>query len=229
VTRMTRRLLAGAIVVLIPALAGCEAGANAPTSEFHPAAYGAYHTPTAGAGGITISNAFILGAPVNQSLPAGGDASLFVSFYSTSGDQLEKISVSNAKSVQITGGSVNLPVGSSVNLTGPNPEIVLTDLSAPLASGGDVSVTFDFANAGPISLQVPVQPQAYAYSTYAQPPSPAPSPTATATATATSTATGTATASPTTTASTTAVHHKKEHHASAKATSTPSPTPSVTP
>jgi copper(I)-binding protein len=222
---MTRRLLAGAIVVLIPALAGCEAGANAPTSEFHYAAYGAYHTPTAAAGGITISNAFILGAPLNQSLPAGGDASLFVSFYSTSDDRLEKVSVSSAKSVEITGGSVNLPVGSSANLTGPNPEIVLTDLSAPLASGGDVSVTFDFANAGPIKLQVPVQPQAYAYSTYAQPPSPAPSPAATAAATATSTAS----ASPTTTASTTAVHHKKKHHASAKPTSTPSPTPSVTP
>ena len=226
-TRMTRRLLAGAIVVLIPALAGCEAGANAPTSEFHPAAYGAYHTPSAG-DGVTISNAFILGAPLNQSLPASGDASLFVSFYSTSGDQLQKVTASGAQSVTIPGGSVDLPVGSSVNLTGPNPEIVLTGLSAPLASGGDVPVTFDFANAGPITLQVPVQPQAYAYATYAQPPAPAPSPTATATATAT--ATSTATASPTTTASTTAVHHKKKkHHASAKATSTPSPTPSVTP
>ena len=40
VTRWNRRLLFGAIAVLVPALAGCEAGLNAPTLDFHPARAG---------------------------------------------------------------------------------------------------------------------------------------------------------------------------------------------
>lgn len=215
-TRMTRRLLAGAIVVLIPALAGCEAGQKAPTLEYHQAAFGAYQTT----GSVTISNAFVLGPALNQSLPAGGDAGVFLSMFSASGDQLKSVSASGAASVTLTKGPVTLPDGNSVNLTGPAPEIVLHDLSAPLSAGGVVTLTFQFVNAGQEQLEVPVQPQAYAYATYSQPPSPAPSPTGTA--------------SPTTTASTTATHHHKKHsHAPATGlatpTATPSPTPSTTP
>ena len=36
-TRWNRRLLFGALAVLVPVLAGCEAGFNAPTLTFHPA------------------------------------------------------------------------------------------------------------------------------------------------------------------------------------------------
>ena len=39
-TRWNRRLLFGAIAVLVSALAGCEAGLNAPTLTFHPANFG---------------------------------------------------------------------------------------------------------------------------------------------------------------------------------------------
>jgi copper(I)-binding protein len=219
VTRTTRRLMAGAIVALIPVLAGCEAGLNAPTSQFHPAANGAYNTT----GDVAINNAFVLGAPMSQMLPAGSDAGLFLALYSTSasGDQLMSVSAPGvAASVKLTDGPVSIPGSSSVNLTGPSPEIVLTDLKKPLSAGQDISLDFTFAGSGTVSLQVPVQPQANAYATYVQPPSPAPSPTATATG------------SPTSTASTTATHHKKKH-ASASGTATPSasvsPTPSVTP
>jgi hypothetical protein len=220
---MTRRLLAGAIVALIPALAGCEAGLDAPTSAFHPAANGAYET----AGTITINNAFVLGSALNQSLPAGSDAGLFLSIYSANGDQLQSASaVGMAASVKLTDGAVNIPSGGSVNLTGPRPEIVLHNLSEPLAAGQVVTLVLDFATVGYVTVHAPVQPQAYAYSTYAQPTLPAPS------------------ASPTTTASTTATHHKKKKkhpHASATptapgsdastitATDTASPTPSATP
>ena len=55
-TRWSRRLLFGALAVLVPALAGCEAGLNAPTLEYHPAAFGGY----AAHNGITIDNAFVL-------------------------------------------------------------------------------------------------------------------------------------------------------------------------
>jgi copper(I)-binding protein len=179
VTRMTRRLMAGAIVALIPVLAGCEAGLNAPTSNFHPAANGAYHTQ----GDVTINNAFVLGGPLNQSLPAGSDAGLFLAIYSTGGDQLQSVSAPGyAASVKLVDGPVNIPASTSVNLFSPSPEIVLTDLSKALPAGGTIDLTLTFAKAGQIPIDVPVQPQAFSYATYDQPASPAPSPTPTASA-----------------------------------------------
>ena len=56
-TRWNRRLLVGAIAILVPVLAGCEAGLNAPTLEFHPASYGVSTTVN----GIAIDNLFVLG------------------------------------------------------------------------------------------------------------------------------------------------------------------------
>ena len=71
-TRWNRRMLFGVLAVLVPALAGCEAGLNAPTLDFHPAAFGAYATTN----GISISNAFVLGAsPNGPGWPAAGPAS----------------------------------------------------------------------------------------------------------------------------------------------------------
>jgi hypothetical protein len=214
VTRMSRRLLAGAIVVLIPALAGCEAGLNAPTANFHPAANGAYQTT----GPVMINNAFVLGAPMGQSLPAGGNASVFLALYSPNGDQLTSISASDAQSVTVTGGTVNIPASTSVNLTGPTPEVVLTGLKEPLTAGGTVEMTFTFASARAVNLAVPIVPQANAYATFAQPSTAAPTPTDTATAAATIAASGSASAS-------TKAIRRKHAHPSATA----SPTPSVTP
>jgi copper(I)-binding protein len=227
VTRMTRRLLAGAIVVLIPVLAGCEAGLDAPTSQFHQAAFGGYTTGP----GITVNNAFVLGAPLNQSLPAGSDAGVFLAVYASTagGDTLTKVAAPGvAATATITGGTVTIPGSTSVNLTGPSPEIVLNDLSRPLSGGQDITLELTFATAGQVNVQVPVQPQAFAYSTYTQPAPPTPTPTATAAATTSPTGTATAgatsTASPTATASTAATH-KKHTHASPTASATPSATP----
>ena len=73
-TRWNRRLLFGAIALLVPALAGCEAGLNAPTLEFHPAAAGVSTTVN----GITIDNAFVLGPELGSTLPTGGQAGAFL-------------------------------------------------------------------------------------------------------------------------------------------------------
>ena len=73
-TRWTRRLLVGAIAILIPALAGCEAGLNAPTLQYHPASNGVSTTVN----GIELDNVFVLGPQLNQTLPAGGQAGLFL-------------------------------------------------------------------------------------------------------------------------------------------------------
>lgn len=219
--RLTRPASIAALtcVLTVPAVAGCEAGMDAPTLQYHQAASGAY---TSG-DGITIDNAFVLGPGVGQQLPAGGQAGLFVSISSASGDTLDSASASGyASSVQLVGGPVNIAANNSAgggpaNLTGPAPKIILTNLSQPLSGGQTITVTLTFANAGQIQIHVPVEPQAYAYATYQQPPAPAPTPTAT----------------PTPTTSTAATHHKnsktakkqKKTAAKTKSTASPSATP----
>ena len=68
---------AGALALLMPAIAGCEAGNDAPTLEFHAASAGAQTVVN----GIRITNVFVLGAPSGSTLPAGSSASLFLSLF----------------------------------------------------------------------------------------------------------------------------------------------------
>jgi copper(I)-binding protein len=171
VTRWNRRLLFGAVAVLVPVLAGCEAGANAPTLEFHPASSGVSVIKD----GITIDNAFVLGSGLGATLPAGGRAGFFAAITATNGDRLESITApGSASSVKVTGGTVNLPAQALVNLDGPKPQMVLTGLTSPLAGGELVQLVLNFAEAGPITLSVPVEPRAYDYTSYSPPAIPTP-------------------------------------------------------
>jgi len=195
--KIAARLLigAGAMALLIPAIAGCEAGENAPTIEFHSASAGA-HTLF---NGITISNVFVLGGASGVTLPPGGSASLFLALYNNnaSGDQFVSAAApGTAKSVSLSAGTVALPAESAVNLTGPHPEVVLNNLTTPLRGGTTIKVTLDFAHAGSVTLQVPVEPQSYYWSTYSAPPSP-PTRTPVPTGTPVPTVPATATATPT--------------------------------
>lgn len=181
----------GAVALLAPAIAGCEAGNGAPTLEFHAASAGNQTVVN----GIRITNVFVLGAPSGSTLPAGSSASLFMSLFNdgATADTLEGATAAGAASVTLDGGTVPLPSETPVNLTGPQPSAVLTNLSAPLPSGGYVKVVLQFQNAGPVTLQVPVEPQSFYWSTY----SPAPSAPASTPATPTGAATSTAVPSPT--------------------------------
>jgi copper(I)-binding protein len=171
VTRWTRRLLLGAIAVLVPVLAGCEAGANAPTLQFHAASFGTSET----VGGLTIDDAFVLGPAVDTALPAGGQAGVFLSLESANSDQLMSVSAPGAaSSVQLVGGPVTLAANSVVDLSGPQPQIVLNGLTSALSGGQTVTLVLDFATAGAIAIQLPVEPAAYEYTTYSPPPSPTP-------------------------------------------------------
>jgi copper(I)-binding protein len=160
---------AGVLAMLIPAIAGCEAGEGAPTLQFHPAAAGAQ----ADVNGIKIANAFVLGAPSGSTVPSGSSAGLFVSFYNAtdSADTLESATATGtAGGITLPTGAVDLPANSApVNLTGPTPEVVLENLSKPLAGGSTIPVTFNFEHAGAVTLEVPVEPQSYYYSTYSPP------------------------------------------------------------
>jgi copper(I)-binding protein len=168
---VARSLLIGAVALLIPAIAGCEAGLNAPTLEFHQAPNGAH----AVVNGITVSDVFVLGAPAGSKLPAGSSAGVFLSLYNSGsdGDTLVSMAAPGAASaVHLSGGTVSLPVNAPVNLTGPQPMVVLSGLTKPLGGGQDVPVTFNFQHAGSVTIDVPVQPQSFDFSTYSAPPTP---------------------------------------------------------
>ena len=174
-TAGVRPLLVLAIAALIPVLAGCEAGANAPTQE--------WHQPTDGAGAvldnISIRNVFVLGAPLGSKLSVGHSAGVFLALINNgSPDKLVSISApGTAKSVTLPGGSVSLGSQQVVFLTGPTPKVVLQDLLRPLTGGSAVKLILTFQNAASVSLGVPVMPQAQYYSTFSPAPTPTPSPT----------------------------------------------------
>ena len=63
--------------------------------------------------------------------------------------------------MQLVAGPITLSQDSPVDLSGPHPVIVLNGLTNPLSGGETVQLTLDFANAGPVTLMVPVEPAAY--------------------------------------------------------------------
>jgi copper(I)-binding protein len=192
---VARRTLIGALVLLLPAIAGCEAGTDAPTLEVHPANTGANTVFN----GIRISDAFVLGAPAGP-LASGSSASMFLSLFNTGSgdDQLTGASAPGwAASVQLSGGTVSVPVNTDVDLSGPQPSVVLSNLAKPVEGGAAIPVTLDFQHAGSVTLEVPVQPQSDYFSTYSPPPSPAPSATTSASPKASKNASATASATPT--------------------------------
>jgi copper(I)-binding protein len=168
-----RRLLVLAIAALVPALAGCEAGNNAPTQE--------WHQPTDGTGvvldNISIRNVFVLGAPIGSTIKAGGSAGVFLALINNgSADQLVSISApGTARSVTLPSGGVSLASQQAVFLTGPAPKVVLQGLTRPLTGGSSVRLVLTFRNAASVSIAVPVMPRAQYYSTFS-PPRPSPSP-----------------------------------------------------
>jgi copper(I)-binding protein len=168
-----RRLLVLAIAALVPALAGCEAGNNAPTQE--------WHQPTDGAGvlvdNIAIRNVFVLGAPIGSTIGVGHSAGVFLALINNgSADKLVRVSApGTARSVTLPGGGVSLASQQAVFLTGPAPKVILQGLTRPLTGGSSVRLVLTFRNAASVSLTVPVMPRAQYYSTFSPAPSPSPS------------------------------------------------------
>ena len=97
--------------------------------------------------------------------------------------------------MKLADGSVDLPQQQLVNLAGPTPKVVLTGLTSPLSGGQTVQLVLTFAEAGSVTLSVPVEPRAYDYATYAPPPTPKPKPKPKAHPSATPTGSATASAS----------------------------------
>jgi copper(I)-binding protein len=196
-TAVASRMFVVAIAALAPALAGCEAGNNAPTQDWHQTTDGTDAT----LGHLSIDDAFVLGAPIGSAVAAGRSASLFFAVTNTgSADKLIRVTApGTAKSVLLPGGAVNVASQQSVLLTGPAPKVVLEGLTRSLTGGSTVRRVMTFQNAASVSLVVPVMPSAQYYSTFSAPASPSPSPTpskAKAGATPTPSASPSASASP---------------------------------
>lgn len=180
-TTVARRAMIGAIALLVPALAGCEAGLNAPTLEFHPASNGAH----AVVDNISINNLFVLGPASGSTIPVGGSAAVFLALYNNSAQSDTLVGVSapgTAAFAKLEKGAVNVAPGSSSLLTGPRPEVVLTKLTKPLRGGQTITITLDFSNTGAVTLKVPVEPHDFYYDAYSPAPSAAPSAKASASA-----------------------------------------------
>jgi copper(I)-binding protein len=174
-----RGLAVLAAAALVPVIAGCEAGSNAPTQK--------WHQPTAGASAVVhnsirVNNMFVLGAPPGSALTTGSSAGMFFALTNEgSPDRLVGISAPGvAASVRLPSGGVRLGRQQSVLMTGPAPRVVLQNLSHSLGGGQFVRVVLDFQNAGTVTLSVPVMPRAQYYATYSPvPASPTPSPSTT--------------------------------------------------
>lgn len=177
-----RRILIAVAAALIPLIAACEAGTNAPSLHWHPPTDGTFRT----VGDITISNAFVLGAPIGAVLRPGQNAGLFLGIVNVgpAGDALLSISApGTAQSVKLPRTQIVLASQRPVLLTGPQPSLVLEHLLKPLRGGSAIRIRLMFAVAGLVTIKVPVMPMANFYTTLSPPSTPSPSPTATPTPT----------------------------------------------
>ena len=187
-----RGLLMVAAAALIPVIAGCEAGTNAPTQE--------WHQPTAGASAVVsdtmrINNMFVLGPVPGFRLPAGASAGVFFALHNSGArDRLVRITApGSASQIQVPLGGIQVGRDQSLLLTGPQPRVLLRHLTRTLHGGQYVRMNLDFQSAGYVTLLVPVMPRAAFYSTF----SPAPRPSLVLTPTASPSPVAAPTASPT--------------------------------
>ena len=167
---LPRRLVLGTAAVLIPLLAGCEAGNDAPTLQFH------YPTDAAGTvvGKLSIRNVFVLGAPLGSSLHKGESASLFLAMVNTGApDRLLSVTApGSATSVSVPSGGVPvISLHPVFSLSGPKSQIVLVDLTRTLTSGSTVRLQLNFQKAGLVTIIAPVVARAQHYATFAPPQS----------------------------------------------------------
>ena len=192
---LPRSILIVAVAALGPIIAGCEAGTNAPVLNWHQPTDGTFQQVGKH---LTISNAFVLGAPIGHMLRRGQNAGFYLGMVNVgTPDRLLAVKAPGvARSVQLPGRGIPLRTQSRVLLTGPAPSIVLQHLVRPLAGGTVITLYLKFKNAGSVKLFVPVMPMVSNYATFS--PAPATSPTASASPTGKQ---GSATPSPSPTSS----------------------------
>ncbi|RSN01863.1 hypothetical protein DMB42_37475 [Nonomuraea sp. WAC 01424] len=171
-------------------LAGCGAGIDANTNKPYAPneAVALIDQGAYGTRGIHIPQAFILGPDSGAQLAWRGSAPIYLNILNTAGapDTLQAVSAGSVASVKVTA-PIQLPPNQLVNTGKPQPQLMLESISTSLRGGESIRLDLQFANAGTVSLNVPVVTRSREFKDYPPAPNatPAPTPSATATSEAT--------------------------------------------
>jgi hypothetical protein len=156
--RRPRRVLVPTALSLLTAaslvLSGCAAGQYAQTADQVAAIDGANGT----IGDIAVLNARL--APTErEKYPAGSDARLllWISNDGLNPDALSSVSTSSASSVKITGDPAVPGQTLADFATDQGTEVTVTGFLQDQFYGQSIPVTFNFKNAGSLSLNIPIQ------------------------------------------------------------------------
>ncbi|TMR89902.1 copper chaperone PCu(A)C, partial [Nonomuraea basaltis] len=152
-----------------PALAGCGAGFDATTNKPYAPNEAQALIVNGGYGtrGIQIPQAFILGPDSGAQLPWRGSAPIYLNILNTSGtpDTLKAVSAGSLGTVKVTA-PIQLPSNQLVNTGKPSPQIMLEAISRSLRGGESIKLDLEFANAGIVSLNVPVVTRSREFADY---------------------------------------------------------------
>ncbi|MER6951716.1 copper chaperone PCu(A)C [Nonomuraea sp. NPDC000554] len=185
-----RWTVAAAALLAAPVLAGCSAGfdanTNKPYAPNEAAALidnGAYGTR-----GIEIPQAFILGPDSGAQLAWRGSAPIYLNILNTKGapDTLQAVSAGDMGAVKVAT-PIQLPSNQLVNTGKPTPQLMLEGISKGLRGGETIRLDLQFANAGVVSMNVPVITRSREFKDYPAAPNAtaAPTPSASPSAAAT--------------------------------------------
>ena len=149
-----RRVLlpVAAVVAAVLALSGCAAGQVSQTADQVAGVDGANGT----VGYLGVRNA-VLAVTTNSAYAKGANAplQLWVSNAGTQPDTLSSITTPAATSVQINGIKI-IPGQTLRDFTGTRSAITLQGLTSKITYGQAVPVTFVFATAGSLTVNVPI-------------------------------------------------------------------------
>ncbi|MFI6742092.1 copper chaperone PCu(A)C [Nonomuraea sp. NPDC050451] len=184
-----RWIVVAAAFLAAPVLAGCGAGFDATTNKPYAPneAQALIENGAYGTRGIQIPQAFILGPDSGAQLAWRGSAPIYLNILNTAGapDTLEAVSAGSMGTVKVTA-PIQLPSNQLVNTGKPTPQIMLEAIPKSLRGGESIKLDLQFANAGIVSLNVPVVTRSREFKDY--PPAPnataAPTPTPTPSASA---------------------------------------------
>jgi copper(I)-binding protein len=153
-TRTASGLLAGLLVAAAATITGCAAGQVSQTADQVSSVDGG----VGNVGPIGIRNA-LLATPATGSYAKGADVPmlLWLTNNGVAADTLSSVSTTAASSVAI-GGTATLPPQSRVEVGAATPvTVTIKGLTNGLSFGTSIPVTFAFATAGNVTINVPIE------------------------------------------------------------------------
>lgn len=177
-----RWIVVAAAFLAAPVLAGCGAGFDATTNKpYAPNEAGVLiDNGRYGKGDIHIPQAFVLGPDSGAQLPWRGSAPVYLNILNTAGapDTLQAVTATGIGPAKLTA-PIQLPSDQLVNTGKPTPQIMLEAIPKSLRGGESIKLDLQFANAGTVSLDVPVVTRSREFTEYPAAPGATPAPTPT--------------------------------------------------